>query len=367
MGVSRVGVLSRRMRVVLPTLLVLCHVAVGSAQRRGDNSCDIKTGERVVAVADVHGAYDRFVAILRAAGLVDRDARWSGGRAVFVQTGDLLDRGPESRRALDLVRRLEREASRAGGRVHSLIGNHEVMRMVGDLRYVSSGEYDAFRSSESEALRVRYADLLADDAEARAKGAGLPFDRPAFRSKFFEQTPPGSIEMQRAFGPTGEYGRWLRQRDTMIRINDIVFVHGGISPSVAALGCEQVNATVRKELAGVGAGLDLQTPEALLATRQEGPLWYRGLALNDETAFAGEVDAILRALGARAIVTGHTVSAAGRPAVRFRDRVILLDTGMVGDPFFPGGRASALEILNGRFTAVHEDRREDLLPAVADR
>jgi hypothetical protein len=344
----------------LPALLLVWLAGVAAAQPRGDNSCDINTPERVVAVADVHGAYERFVAILRAAGLVDRDARWSGGRAVLVQTGDVLDRGPDSRRALDLIRRLEREASRAGGRVHSLIGNHEVMRMVGDLRYVSDGEYAAFRSGESESLRDRYYALLADDVAARAKRDSQPFDQAALRSRFLEQTPLGAIEMQIAFGPKGEYGRWLRQRDTMVRINGIAFIHGGISPGVAALGCEQLNATVRKELAAVGAGLDPQAVATLLATQEDGPLWYRGLALNDEAEFSGEVDAVLRTLGARAIVTGHTVTASGRLVRRFGERVILLDTGMVGAPFFPGGRASALEIVEGRFTAIYEDKREDL-------
>jgi hypothetical protein len=364
MGVPGLVFLVRRF--VLPTLLLVSLAGVAAAQPRGDNPCDINTSERVVAVADVHGAYDRFVAILRAAGLVDRDARWSGGRAVFVQTGDVLDRGPDSRRALDLIRRLEREASRAGGRVISLIGNHEVMRMVGDLRYVSDGEYAAFRTSESEGLRDRYFGILADDIAARAKRDGQPFDRPAFRSKFLEQTPLGAIEMQLAFGPKGDYGRWLRERDTMIRINDVVFIHGGVSPSVAALGCEQVNATVRKELATVGAGLDPEGVKALLATQEDGPLWYRGLALNDEAEFGGAVDAILRALGARAMVTGHTVTASGRPLFRFGNRVVLLDTGLVGAPFFPDGRASALELLDGRLTAIYEDGRQVLpaLPAI---
>src|SRR5687767_8705865 len=78
------------------------------------SSCGIETTERIVAVGDVHGAYDRFVAVLRQAGLIDARQRWSGGRAILVQTGDVLDRGPDSRRVLDLLRRLEGEAVRAG-------------------------------------------------------------------------------------------------------------------------------------------------------------------------------------------------------------------------------------------------------------
>ena len=126
-------------------------------------------------MADAHGAYDRLVAILRAAGLVDGRQRWSGGRAILVQTGDVTDRGADSRRILDLLRRLEGEASRAGGRVHALLGNHEAMRMIGDLRYVSAEEYAAFRTGQSEELRERYYRVVLDNATAQAKTAAEPF------------------------------------------------------------------------------------------------------------------------------------------------------------------------------------------------
>ena len=108
--------------------------------------CDVQTTERIVAVGDIHGAFDQFVAILRAAGLIDNRNRWSGKKAVLVQTGDILDRGPDSRKALDLLRKLEGDAQRAGGRVYALLGNHEFMRLVSDWRYVSQGETDAFKN-----------------------------------------------------------------------------------------------------------------------------------------------------------------------------------------------------------------------------
>lgn len=341
---------------VVPLLLVLVSASTGAQQDGALASCEIQTAQRIVAVGDVHGAYDRFVAILRSAMLIDGRQRWSGGRAVFVQTGDVLDRGPDSRRALDLLKRLESEASRAGGRVHALLGNHEVMRMLGDLRYVSAGEYAAFRSDESEELRERYYRAILADATARAKASTQPFDETAFRSTFLEQTPLGWVEMQIAFGPKGEYGRWLRDRDTMVKINGIAFLHGGISPTVAAMGCVAVNATVRSELAAPLASLNAQT----LATREDGPLWYRGLALEEESAFASEMDAILLKLNARAIVVGHTVSEDGRLRPRFGGRLVQIDTGMLGGSFFPNGRASALEIRADQYTAIYEDKREAL-------
>ena len=343
--------------------LVLFGASPRAVQNAGGASCDVETAERVVAVADVHGAYDRFVAILRAAGLIDGRGRWSGGRTVVVQTGDVLDRGPDSRRALDLLRQIEGEASRAGGRIYALLGNHEVMRMLGDLRYVSSGEYAAFRSVDSEELRERYYLAAATDATARAKGASQEFDQAAFRAAFLDQTPLGWVEMQVAFGPKGEYGRWLREHDTMVKINGIVFVHGGISPLVAALGCAKINATVRSELGAMPAPLGAEKAAALLSTSEDGPLWYRGLALENESASAPAVEATLLALSARAIVTGHTVTVDGRVKARFGGRVVQLDTGMLGGAFYPTGRAAALEIRDGRFTAIYEDKREVLVQA----
>jgi len=346
-------------------LLVAGLSASGTAQDAALDPCNLSASERIVAVADVHGGYDRFVAILRAAGVVDGRDRWAGGRTVFVQTGDVLDRGPDSRRALDLIRRLSEEARRAGGRVHALLGNHEVMRMLGDMRYVSSGEYGAFRSVESEALRDRYYAAAVDEAAGRAKSSGQKFDEPAFRTTFLDQTPLGWVEMQLAFGPKGDYGRWLRERDTMVRINGVVFVHGGISPKVAPLGCAKVNSLVRSEL-GASGPLDAAQAAGQLSTSEDGPLWYRGLAQNDESTFAPEVDAILLALDARAIVIGHTVAASGRLTPRFGGRVIQLDTGMLGGTFYPSGRPAALEIMGGRFTAIYGDRRDEL-PAAGAR
>jgi Calcineurin-like phosphoesterase len=347
----------------LALLLVFGLVTPGLPQDPGD-VCDIETAERVVAIADVHGAYDRFIAILRAAGLIDGRERWAGGRTILVQTGDVLDRGPDSRKALDLLRRLSDDAPKAGGRVHALLGNHEVMRMVGDLRYVNPGEYAAFRSGDSDSIRDRYYGLATQEAAGAASASGKKFDERAFRDDFIARTPLGSVEMQLAFGPKGEYGRWLRQRNTMIRINGVVFIHGGTSPAVAAMGCAKVNQDVRSDLDALGSAIDPQRAATLLATSEDGPLWYRGLAQNDEASFTPELEAILRQLNARAIVTGHTVAANGRVRLRFGGRVIQLDTGMLGGRFFPAGRASALEILDGRITAIYEDRRDPLPSAL---
>src|SRR5512134_1759108 len=110
----------------------------------GASACEFDSVDRVVAVGDVHGAYDQFLEILKAAAVIDRRNRWTGGKTHLVQTGDVLDRGAHSMKVVEFLRRLAREAERAGGKVHALLGNHEAMRMLGDFRYVDRGEYAAF-------------------------------------------------------------------------------------------------------------------------------------------------------------------------------------------------------------------------------
>ena len=332
-----------------------------AAQADVSSVCRIQTSERIVAIGDVHGAYDRFVAILRAAGLVDGRARWTGGRSVLVQTGDVLDRGPASRRVLDLLRQLERDAARAGGQVFALLGNHEVMRIVGHWNDVSVGEYAAFRGRDSEDIRNRLYEILSADAAKRARAAGQPFDEEAFRRQFQKEIPLGYVEMRQAFGPKGEYGAWLRQHPAMVMINGIGFVHGGIDLETAALGCDAINAGVKQDVSMVDP-----TPEqilAMLSVKETGPLWYRGLVQGPEVP---DVPAILKTLGARALVVGHTPVTGSPITPRFDHRVFPIDTGMLGGTFYPAGAASALEIRGDTVTAIYEKHREPLgsLPAM---
>jgi len=337
--------------------------AQGGSQAASDFPCDVRTTERIVAIGDIHGAYDRFVAILRAANLLDTRDRWIGNKTVLVQTGDILDRGPDSRKALDLIRKLERDAPRAGGRVYALVGNHELSRLVDDWRYVSMGEFEAFKNGDSNDLRERALTVFSAEAEKQAKAAGKPFDADAYRQGFFKQIPLGFLEMRQAFGPMGDYGKWVRARPAVARINGILFMHGGISSAVAPMGCEGINAAVRKDL--LAAPVPLEQVPMLFSSSETGPLWYRGLANEPEATLAPTLDTILMQMRARAIVIGHTTVLPGRILPRFGGRVIQIDSGMVAGEFYPGGVASALELVGDKATAIYVDRREPLeLPAL---
>ena len=200
--------------------------------------------ERIVAVGDVHGAYDALVATLQNAGVIDEDLKWSGGKTHLVSTGDLLDRGAHSRRVMDLMMRLEREAELAGGRVHQLLGNHEVMNLIGDLRYVADAEYTAFLDMDSADEREFWYQRFRESRPADSEEA-------AVRWEFDEKAPPGFFGHRRAFAYDGVYGKWLLSKPFMIVINDVAFAHGGFPPLVAEQGLVGINGTLKDELRGL--------------------------------------------------------------------------------------------------------------------
>jgi hypothetical protein len=354
--VSPVG-RSRRAALRVVAACAFAALATPARPAPATDGCALAGVPRVVAIGDVHGAYEPLLSILRASGIVDGKGRWAGGRTHLVQLGDVLDRGLDARRCLDLLMRLQEEAAKAGGRVHALLGNHEVMNMLGDLRYVNAAEYAAFRAPQSEARRHHLYERSLARAREVAKAKGEAFDESVFRAKFDAQAPLGFVERIEAFSAEGRYGRWLRERPTIVVVNGVAFVHGGINPDWAALGCDGTNAAVRHEL-GEGLATTRQDPKAALATGENGPLWYRGLAREDEIAFSPALDRALQAMGARAVVIGHTVTSTRKIETRFGGRVVMIDAGMT-DEF--GGHAAALEIdAEGRMTAIYPGGREPL-------
>jgi hypothetical protein len=344
-------------------LLLLAVSLLAPRVRAKDEGCELPSAPRLVAIGDVHGAYPEFLAVLRLAGLIDAKDRWAGGKTHFVQTGDILDRGTETRPVMELLMRLEGEAKKAGGRVHALLGNHEIMNVLGDLRYVSREEYKAFETPRSrEAWDAFYRSRL-DAARQVAKQAQEPFDEAVFRKKFEEEAPLGFVERIQAFSEEGRYGRWLRERRGIVKIGGVAFVHGGLTPEVAALGCEAINATVRREITGDIAKTRLE-PLQSLAAGESGPFWYRGMAREDEATWLPSLEQVLTGIGAQKVVIGHTVTGDGRIRARFEGRVVMIDVGM--NPLY-GRNLAALEIgADGRMSALYEGRREELaLPKAA--
>ncbi len=161
-----------RYRACISIFLVLVSAALAWA---GPAKGPAEPPKTIVAIGDVHGDFDDFVAILQRAGLTDTQNHWAGGKTTFVQVGDLLDRGPKPRQVMDLMMALEKEAEQAGGRVVSLFGNHEMMNIMGDLRYVIPANYASFADSNSEKRqKAAYDEYVKWSASQAAALAELP-------------------------------------------------------------------------------------------------------------------------------------------------------------------------------------------------
>jgi hypothetical protein len=332
--------------------------------------------DRVVAIADIHGAFDAMVETLQRAGVIDGELAWSDGETHLVIVGDILDRGPKSRDAMDLLMRLEGEALAAGGAVHVLIGNHESMNLIGDLRYVSKAEYAAFADDETAEQRERWFAAYAK----RHSDASSP---EVLREKFEQQFPAGFFALRRALGPDGEYGKWLSAKPVIAVVNGTAFVHGGLSPMVEQLGLDGVNRGLKNELVEyVKAQQVLMDAEVLLPTdsyydtpallnaylpaldesRQvldaiataqrlgeselfnvHGPLWYRGNVSCGGVIEEHRLNASLAAIEADRVVVGHTPTPNRRVLQRFDGRVIEIDTGMLNAYYKGSGNALILE------------------------
>ena len=147
-------ILTRMARLVSAAAFALAAVFAGAGCAASAKPS--ATSPPIIAVGDIHGDYDAYVSILREAGLIDAKGKWSGGRSILVQLGDIPDRGPDTRKIIEHLMGLEKAARRKGGRVAALIGNHEAMNVTGDLRYVTPEEYAAFATRKSPKTRAAY-------------------------------------------------------------------------------------------------------------------------------------------------------------------------------------------------------------------
>ena len=362
-------------------VVVLCSAVATAA-----NNYEIDTSSRVVAFGDVHGAFDDWTQMLQEVGVVDAKLNWAGGNTHLVSLGDLIDRGPGSRKVVELLMKLDAQAEQAGGAVHLVLGNHEVMVMTGDLRYVSVAEFAAFAGDETAAEREQ---LFADYRRFNPGG-----DDADVRRVFNDQYPPGFLALRKAFSQDGAIGSWLLQQPFVIRVNDKVYMHGGIASDVSEDSLKDLNGKLQGELrefldsmdtlraAGVMPWhvsyndrlgfLNARAEEFVAANpkkqadwfpalqqvfeaqkafvfSEDSPNWYRGTAMCHPYSESFNTERFLKRVGAKQLVMGHTPTR-GDVHVRMDGLAIRLDTGMLKSVY--KGRASAL-VSQGGTDYVH--------------
>ena len=266
---------------------------------------------RMVAFGDVHGDLEVTRTALQLAGATDASDTWIGGDLVLVQTGDQIDRGPDDRAILDLFEDLADQASAAGGAVYALWGNHEVMNVELDLRYIHEDAWAAFDDIEYD----------PDDAEL----AG------------YDEDQRGRVA---AFRPGGPYATMLAGRNGAMVVGDTAFVHGAILPEHAEYGIEAFNAEVQAWMRG-------ETSQTGLILDSDSPVWARTYSDDPGISECAQLEAALATLGAARLVVGHTVQDEINSACE--GQVWRIDVGMSD---YYGGSPGVLEITPDGVTVI---------------
>ncbi len=397
--------------VFLATVTAIALLCTAFAGAAGEASAD---PPRVVAIGEVQCAANTVTSLLRGLGLIDEQNRWSGGDTILVQTGDLMDGGEDLRSTLDLFMRIQDEAAAAGGRVVVLMGNHEVMNIVGELGSVNYMTYGQFAGPDSESRQRKAFDDDAAWRRRRAKETDGPefIVDPNLEIEWMAAHPLGWVEYVESMRPDGEYGRWLRTLPVAIEIDDVLYVHGGISPEMKGTGIEAMNRQAKEEIAYfdnvrdamVAEGLCLPTssvremvdvvkdevkyvnslkaskrtnrnPRAVRAAQlddltalgswlvlnETGPLWFKGTSKWAEEEHRGEMAAILDSAGVEKMVTGQSDGKAHQICARFDNRVLLTSVNLSDEPWAGGGKPAALEIDHGVYTVVTLTGRQVLI------
>jgi len=333
----------------MPFALFLLLLVPGPAHAKAKKIDDYHwTGvERVVAIGDLHGDYNQYINVMRSAGLIGKSGKWTGGATHLVQTGDITDRGDDSRKIIDHLVKLARQAKKKGGYIHMLIGNHEAMNVTGDLRYVTAGEFKAFASRNAARLQNMQWQRQLEWMQANDL-AFAEINLEEYRKEWQQRVPLGWVEHRQAWSFRGDYGQWVEGNPVAIQVNDTIFLHGGISEKYCQFSLQSLTEQV------IAAMQSYDPSVTSIVDDPWGPLWYRGLAQEDETdVFSQTLDNILDRYGAKRIVVGHSPTG-GVVWPRFDQRVVLNDTGIAA---YYGSHKGVLELTDNGATAIYGDQR----------
>ncbi len=247
-----------------------------------DNQLVFEGDYQVAAFSDVHGQFDLMIALLTNNHIIDSQGNWAFGKGHLVITGDIFDRGNKVTQALWFLYYLEQQAEAKGGKVHLLLGNHEVMVLNGDLRYLHP-------------MYVETVNLL-----------NTPYEE--------------------LYAKNSVLGAWLRTKPVLVKVNNMLFAHGGFHPTLAVnkVDLTTINTVfkqnlVKKELTAPREGFG----EYL--HKKDGVIWYRGY-FKDNGASTKEIDLLLTHFQVNTLVVGHTSQK--EIETRHQGKVIAIDASM---------------------------------------
>uniref|UniRef100_A0A803MUQ1 Calcineurin-like phosphoesterase domain-containing protein n=1 Tax=Chenopodium quinoa TaxID=63459 RepID=A0A803MUQ1_CHEQI len=250
---------------------------------------------RLIAVGDIHGDLEKCKQSLRLSGIIDATGNWSGGSSTVVQIGDVLDRGNDEIKILYFLERLKRQADKAGGKVITMNGNHEIMNINGDFRFITADSLKEFSN-----WAFWYNGLRKEFHEG-------------FRARIAALKPNGPLST-----------RFLANNATVLVMGESVFVHGGLLANHVNHGLERINKEVKDWINGVRGDLWRD-----IGRGSNSVVWLR--RFSHELAESCDSEALEHVLttipGAKRMIMGHTIQGKGINGA-CEGKAIRIDVGM---------------------------------------
>ncbi len=266
--------------------------------------------KNLVVLSDIEGNFDALRKLLLATKVIDEALNWKFGDGNLVLVGDFFDRGQQVTEVLWFIYYLEEKAKAAGGYIHFILGNHEIMNLSGDLRYV----------------HPKY-----------LKNAGF------LNQKYVT-----------LYDENSELGRWIRTKNIVEKIGDIIFAHGGISAYINRMNISipDINKIARPYYADSTSKYTDHRSDTVYSDL--GPFWYRGYYQKNNPAISLQIDSTLSQFGVNHIITGHTM-VSDTISVWYNGR--LLNT----DVHHAAGKSEALLIDGDKYYRVNTEGKKVLL------
>ena len=282
-----------------------------------DSQVEFNNVEKVIALSDVHGQFGILKKLLLANKVIDKNNHWKNGKGHLVIVGDNLDRGDQVLEILWFLFFLQKEAELAGGKVQVLLGNHEIMVLQGDIRYINKKYY---------------------------------YTSAIFKNQYYHFFRKGSV-----------LGDWIASHKVLTSINKNLFVHAGVSDAVLDLNLslKEINNTFTKKLLRAKEEDILKDSLLTLLYTTDGPVWYRGY-FKTEDFKKKNIKSILSRLGQKKIIVGHT--SLNKITAMFDGKIIAIDCSIK-----KGLDGQVLIIENNEFSIGDLEGKKKILPGIKSK
>lgn len=277
---------------------------------------NIKWDGKIIVIGDLHGDIESLKLILKYSNLVDENENWIAENVLLIQVGDVLNKGIYGPYIYDLLFDLQKQSKKKNSKIMLLLGNHEQNNLCGNFRSVIDEEIKVVFHNNYENRIYNFSNI------------------------------------------NGYYYKRLIRLPSIIKVNNIIYTHGGINNKSSQFSVDLTNIKIRLQIENKCNVVKYDPYDYL---NKESVLWYKTMAQKvqqNSVKVCKHLFKYLNRLNANYLVVGHTPQLCHKILSFCNNSYFLIDTKI--SSFLNDGQAfpNYLEIENGKFTSVHMNIKE---------